>query len=203
MRALCKGGYLRGISVHVESVPKGLWACLCSRARSGAQHWALHPWPCSGTSMCCEGCDVRGCSALERACISVQCARFYLYFAVILKFVKKPVLALCWVTNGRVEELLWSLQPQHAAFGLWTFLTVLLYGDAFFSSAEAALYFMAGKKTKRILTSGFLMCTIHCLFNTKCWFWCLLRKLSVSIFSEALLCLCDSLILLTGPTLPL
>lgn len=133
--------------MHVECVPQGPWACLHSRARSGPSTEPSIPGCARGPAVCCEGCDVRECSALERACISAVCQIlpiFRCHSDVCQEASAGIVLSDQWKGGGAA---LISL-VQHAAFGLWTFLIVLLSGDATFYSAGAALHFMVGKKKR-------------------------------------------------------
>lgn len=78
------------------------------------------------------------------------------------------------------------------------------------SCAETVWYFMTRKKKKRIQTAVFLPCSVQFAiyliftrikYKVLVLISCLFRKLSVSVFSASLLCVCDSSIWLTGSAL--
>lgn len=76
------------------------------------------------------------CAASEGACttsciaggVSMQCTRFYLYFAAILEFVEKPGAGRLLSDQGRDG----GVRLISPAFGLRTFVALLLSGVTFF-----------------------------------------------------------------------
>lgn len=77
------------------------------------------------------------CAASEGACtmsciagggVSMQCTRSYIYFAAILEYVEKPGAGRLLSDQGRDG----GVRLISPAFGLWTFVALLLSGVTFF-----------------------------------------------------------------------
>lgn len=128
----------------------------------------------------------------------MQCTRFYLYFAVILEFVEKPGAGSLLSDQGRdggvclISPSIWPPDICNPA-SIWSYIL---------SCAEAVWYFMTRKKKKGEFEQ---LCfypvefAIYLIFTRVKYkvlvlISCLFRKSSASVFSESLLCVCDSLI---------
>lgn len=149
--------YIRKICVYPVPLTSVRDVCVTgewsgSWAWSGAQLRAVSPclrsWLRPGTSRAFGSlCGIGGGlhNVLHcRGCVSMQCTRFYIYFAAILEYVEKPGAGRLLSDQGRDG----GVRLISPAFGLWTFVALLLSGVTFFPVQKQCGILWLEKKKK-------------------------------------------------------